>query len=238
MKIRCSLRNSLRRRWLALALALAHATNSQASSSASFQLSPVRTELALELLLMVFEVGIKLFFLAVRQLSKPIAGVAKQMATNSESLKDTLSLFGRVLHRFDLQLNRIAEGKPMLTSLAPLPEARAVIRGADVISEMVIYSIAGATVYYEYCMSKIKERAKEAAVKAERARHEAAAAAHEAQNWETHDRHRDELRHLEMRITLLQQDLQHMRGEKAATEAAALADPLATSNHRRRGWLW
>ena len=54
----------------------------------------------------------------------------------------------------------------------------------------------------------------------------------ELKQWEAHDRHRDQIRHLEKRITLLQEELWAMRQREAAREQQD-APPK-----RRQGWLW
>ena len=87
--------------------------------------------------------AMKLFFLAVRQVSKPIAGFARQRALNSENVRGFLAFVGRGLHRMDLQITRIAAGKEPLASVTKLPEERAVVRGSELVSESVIYGIAG-----------------------------------------------------------------------------------------------
>ena len=43
----------------------------------------------------------------------------------------------------DLQITRIAAGKEPLASVTKLPEERAVVRGSELVSESVIYGIAG-----------------------------------------------------------------------------------------------
>ena len=164
----------------------------------------------------------KLFFLAVRQVSKPLAGVAKQAAANSENFRGVMAFIGRGLHRMDLQVSRVAEGKALLKSITTLPEERAVVRGADLVSELVIYSVAGATVYYEYNLAQQKDKAK-----TEKAA--AAEALNEQKQWEAFERNRDEIQHLQKRLTLMQEELQLLRTE------AARESELRRS---RRGWLW
>ena len=42
--------------------------------------------------------GLKLFFLAVRQVSKPVAGVVKRAAANSENVKGVMAFFIKPEH--------------------------------------------------------------------------------------------------------------------------------------------
>mmetsp|Transcript_20498 Transcript_20498/g.52177 ORF Transcript_20498/g.52177 Transcript_20498/m.52177 type:complete len:176 (+) Transcript_20498:100-627(+) len=172
--------------------------------------------------------GLKLFFLAVRQVSKPVAGVVKRAAANSENVKGVMAFCGRGMHRMNLQASRLVEGKPMLASISQLPEERAVNAGADLLSETIIYGVAGATVYYEYNLQQVDKKAKDAAAAEKEGQRREENRQNELQQWEAHARHRDELRHLEQRITLLQEELQLMRQEARERDEV----------QRRRGWLW
>ena len=125
---------------------------------------------------------LKLFFLGVRQLSKPIASRAKDAAHSSRLLKAVAVGLGRGTYRLQTQVARLSEGKPPLLRVAQLEEEEALVRtarsrrpgapasrlvwsglnarslawcapqakGADTLSEVIIYSVAGATVTYEY----------------------------------------------------------------------------------------
>ena len=98
---------------------------------------------------------VKLFFLGVRQLSKPVASVARQAAANSESFSGLMAFIGRGLHRLDQQTSRLVEGKSVR------PQDHAVVRGSELVSEVVIYTVAGATVFYEYQLQQEDKRAKQ-----------------------------------------------------------------------------
>ena len=83
-------------------------------------------------------------------MSKPIASRAKSIATNSDTFRAATVGLGRALHRLQLQVGRLSEGKESLGHITPLNEAAAVDRGANFLSECLVYSIAAATVAYEY----------------------------------------------------------------------------------------
>ena len=124
---------------------------------------------------------LKLFFLGVRQISKPIANRAKDAAHSSGLMKAVAVGLGRGMHRLTTQVTRLSEGKAPLLKVTALEEEEAVVRtlrshcpawapacaactqpssfphartpqakGAETLSEMIIYSVAGATVAYEY----------------------------------------------------------------------------------------
>jgi hypothetical protein len=166
----------------------------------------------------------KLFFLAVRQLSKPVAAGVKSAAISSDAFKAVLAASGQGLHRIRIQVERAAAGKVALSNISPLSNDRAVANGAELLGEVIMYSIAGVTVTYEWSKSKKESAEKERkAEKAEIKRLE--------ENRVNEHRQWDELRHLQQRITLLQEELQSVRLEQRQRDQAA-----ATATHR--GWLW
>ena len=66
---------------------------------------------------------------------------------------------------------RAAEGKEQLARVVQLAEKNAIQKGADLLSEFFIYSVAGATVYYEWNLQhreKLEKAEKEAAAEAAR----------------------------------------------------------------------
>ena len=68
---------------------------------------------------------LKLFFLGVRQLSKPIASRAKDAAHSSRLLKAVAVGLGRSTYRLQTQVARLSEGKPPLLRVAQLEEEEA-----------------------------------------------------------------------------------------------------------------
>lgn len=71
---------------------------------------------------------LKLFFLGVRQLSKPIANRAKDAAHSSGLLKAVAVGLGRGTYRLQTQVARLSEGKPPLLRVAQLEEEEALVR--------------------------------------------------------------------------------------------------------------
>ena len=59
-------------------------------------------------------------------------------------------------------------GSGRVTKVPPLSEAKAVEQGSELLSELIIYSIASFIVVYEYDRSSDKEQAKEAKLEADR----------------------------------------------------------------------
>ena len=151
----------------------------------------------------------KLFFLAVRQVSKPAANALKTAAVNSTAFSAVLQSVGQGLHRLRIQVTRASEGKLRLAKISPLTPERAVAEGGDMLAEVVIYSVAGATIAYDYRKNKQKEAAKEAKEDAMERKRIEESVANERRQW-------DEFRHLQQRITNMQEEIWALRQQQAA----------------------
>ena len=169
----------------------------------------------------------KLFFLAVRQVSKPVAAAVKRIAESSELSSQVLTTTGQGIHRMQIQVSRAADGKLQLSRIAPLKADAAREVGANLLSELVIYSIATSTIVYEYRMGKIAE-AKKATAKAE------AEAKRREENRQNEDRQWEEFRHLQRRITMLQEELQEVRQRTEAHEQ----EQQQQRQQQQRTWQW
>mmetsp|Transcript_21042 Transcript_21042/g.43048 ORF Transcript_21042/g.43048 Transcript_21042/m.43048 type:complete len:177 (-) Transcript_21042:27-557(-) len=171
---------------------------------------------------------LKLFFLGVRQISKPIANRAKDAAHNSGLLKAVAVGLGRGMNRLQTQVTRLSEGRPPLLKVTPLEEEEAVTKGAETLSEMIIYSVAGATVAYEYNLTQKDKKRKEAAeYEKEMARREAIRLNEERQ-WA-------EFTELRTRITLMEEQLWTLR--KAHAEGSAGSAQAQAGGSGWRNWF-
>ena len=164
------------------------------------------------------ELGLKLFFLAVRQVSKPIAAATKQAAQDSPAARSVLIAVGRTVNRVSIQVTRLTEGKQALTRVTQIPEEKALTQGADLLSESVIYMIGGATVSYDWMRSRREKEAKKNKEVQDELKRRTEAAANEQRQW-------DEFRHLQQRITLMQEELWQLRREQQQQQ-------------RSRWWPW
>ena len=152
----------------------------------------------------------KLFFLAVRQVSKPLANSAKRAAKNSEAFRAGMVAVGRSLHRFNQRISRAAEGKIYLAHTAPLDEALALDRGSEVLSEGIIYAVAGSTIFYEYRVAQRKDEEKKQLAHEELQQRRREAADNERRQWQ-------EFSELRQRITVAEQrlwDLQRLQQQQ------------------------
>jgi hypothetical protein len=115
---------------------------------------------------------IKLFFLAVKQVAKPVASRIKASALNNERLHRSMVSVGQRLNLNMIQLERIADGMAPLKAerVKDLGDKEALTRGADFLAEMVVYSVSASIIGIEHYMTQQKARkatAKEAAKEAE-----------------------------------------------------------------------
>ena len=149
----------------------------------------------------------RLFFLAVRQVSKPVAAIVRGAALESDILKGFLSSMGQGVHRLRIWATRRAEGKTA-THVTPLAADRAVEGGADLLSEFVIYSVAAVTIAWQYDSDQRKKDKKEADEKAKEVQRIAEAQKNEKAQW-------DRINEFGRRITLMQEEVrqctQHAR---------------------------
>ena len=148
----------------------------------------------------------RLFFLAVRQVSKPVAAIVRGAALESDILKGFLSSMGQGVHRLRIWATRRAEGKTA-THVTPLAADRAVEGGADLLSEFVIYSVAAVTIAWQYDSDQRKKDKKEADEKAKEVQRIAEAQKNEKAQW-------DRINEFGRRITLMQEEIVILRSEE------------------------
>ena len=111
---------------------------------------------------------IKLGFLAVKQVAKPVANRVKLYAKNAPGFQSYMARLGAFLYKNNVQIERMADGKEKLTPtamrllLAKQNEAAAVEKGSDFLAEMIIYGISASVLGFEYVITKRKEEKKAA----------------------------------------------------------------------------
>ena len=151
---------------------------------------------------------VKLGFLAVKQIAKPVAQRLKNQALNSPRWQRALVATGRRLHYNKLQIERIADGKALLKrERAPvLEQKQALMDGADFLAEMVIYGVSASILGIEYWTSRKKDLAKAAKEAAKEAETQRLKEANEELQWQ-------EFRQLNLRVA-------ELNGRVAELEAA------------------
>jgi hypothetical protein len=110
---------------------------------------------------------LKLFFLGVKQLSKPVAGFIKNRAKNSPAFKEHVINAAQLWHRVNVRASQAASNasaEARAVRIKPLDEATAVSTFTDILGEGVIYFIAAVALVIEYQMSSEKDAKKAAAL--------------------------------------------------------------------------
>jgi hypothetical protein len=110
---------------------------------------------------------LKLFFLGVKQLSKPVAGFIKNRAKNSPAFKAHVINAAQLWHRVNVRASQAASNasaEARALRIKPLDEATAVSNFTDILGEGVIYFVAAVALVIEYQMSAEKDAKKAAAL--------------------------------------------------------------------------
>ncbi|XP_013781849.1 optic atrophy 3 protein homolog [Limulus polyphemus] len=105
----------------------------------------------------------KLGILAVRQLSKPLASRIKARAKRSYFFRTYICMPPAQLYHWmevNVKMRMLNLGKP--TEVPKLNENMAIDLGAELLGEVIIFSIAAASITAEYIRSSLKEKEKEA----------------------------------------------------------------------------
>eukprot|EP00052_Salpingoeca_macrocollata_P027205 m.257382 g.257382 ORF g.257382 m.257382 type:complete len:162 (+) comp22707_c0_seq7:2421-2906(+) len=104
----------------------------------------------------------KLFFLGIRQASKPFASLIKTSARESEFVRTkVLQPIGQGSHWVTVMMKRLTLDSKR-RDVKPLDPAEAVAAGAELIGEVFVYSVAALIVINEYLSSAAKSAEKEA----------------------------------------------------------------------------
>uniref|UniRef100_A0AAV1U7E6 OPA3-like protein n=1 Tax=Peronospora matthiolae TaxID=2874970 RepID=A0AAV1U7E6_9STRA len=114
---------------------------------------------------------IKLGGLVARTLTKPLARVVKSRSKNHPLLRAVCSRLGQQQHRMTMKLHMGFRGISSYT-IKPVSPDQAVEQGADLIGELLIFSVALGVASLEYSRSAASARAKEARQKDEQQREE------------------------------------------------------------------
>ena len=113
----------------------------------------------------------KLGFLVIRQVSKPIAKSIAERAKVSPFFKNWVCIpVAQLFHFYEVRVKMatLNLGTGKVTKVPKLSETQAVQQGAELLSEMIILTIASSILIYEYNRQKEKEEAKEEKIKADR----------------------------------------------------------------------
>lgn len=104
---------------------------------------------------------LKLGTLALKTLSKPIAGRLKQQAAIHPRFRQLIINIAQSNHRLTTTLQRRIYGHATDVEIRPLDEEKAVQAAGDLIGELFVFSVAGAAVIFEWQRSSRSEAKKE-----------------------------------------------------------------------------
>ncbi|KAH7280277.1 hypothetical protein KP509_37G059100 [Ceratopteris richardii] len=105
----------------------------------------------------------KLGTLAIRTLSKPLASRLKAQAARHERFRNLIERFAQANHKFTVNIQRRIYGHATNVEIKPLDPEKAVQAAADLLGELVIFSVGVAAVLFEVQRSARSEARKEEA---------------------------------------------------------------------------
>lgn len=103
---------------------------------------------------------IKVGGLIIRTLTKPLAKAVKTRSKMHPYLNQFCHAIGQKQHRYLIHLHMSFRGVPKFV-VKDLPPDQAVEQGADLIGEIIIFSVAVAVASFEYHRSSLKAKTKE-----------------------------------------------------------------------------
>ncbi|KAI3718986.1 hypothetical protein L6452_19872 [Arctium lappa] len=104
---------------------------------------------------------LKLGTLALKTLSKPIASRLKQQAALHPKFRTSIISFAQANHRLTTTIQRRIYGHATDVEIRPLNEEKAVQAAGDLISELFVFTVAGAALVFEVHRSSRSEAKKE-----------------------------------------------------------------------------
>ncbi|KJE91403.1 hypothetical protein CAOG_02540 [Capsaspora owczarzaki ATCC 30864] len=104
---------------------------------------------------------IKLGYLALRQMAKPIANVVKTSVVARPLPRKVMVKFGQGFNQVYTRMQLLSMGH-RATAVKPLTEEQALQYGSDILGEFILFGIAASLLFHEFTGSAEKEAAKQA----------------------------------------------------------------------------
>ncbi|XP_066934313.1 optic atrophy 3 protein homolog [Clytia hemisphaerica] len=105
---------------------------------------------------------IKLGSLFIKTLSKPLANAIKRNVKEHPSLSSTIAIPAQGYHQLEQTVRMKLMGWNKKIDVKPLSQDAAINLGAELLGELVIFSIALGSLFFEYKRGHKKDKAKEA----------------------------------------------------------------------------
>eukprot|EP00794_Sanderia_malayensis_P020168 gene20168-22143_t len=103
----------------------------------------------------------KLGTLVVKQFAKPIANLVKSGAKNSQIFRSAILFPAQKYNRLEQRYRMIQMGYEGKVDIKPLSEKAAIDLAANILGEIVVFSIAVAVLLVEMKRTQLKDQAKE-----------------------------------------------------------------------------
>ena len=112
----------------------------------------------------------KLGFLAIKQISKPIANSIARRAKSSRLFREYVCIpIAQLFHWYDVRVRMRIMNLGKVTSVPKLNEEKAIEQGSQLLSEFIILSVASGVILYEYNRQSEKEEVKQEQLEREKA---------------------------------------------------------------------
>ena len=102
----------------------------------------------------------KLAGLLIKTISKPVAKQIKHSATKYETSRSALIAVGQASHKITTRMTIWSSGYKV-RSISKLEDEAALSRGADLLSEAIVFGVAATVTTYEYLRSSASNKKKE-----------------------------------------------------------------------------
>lgn len=151
--------------------------------------------------------AIKLTSLAVKTASKPLARQLESFTMSHPTTRQWLMRMAQRYHGFQVQVTRRAEGKEGKAFVGTITDEKAIETASKLVSETVVFTVAGALVMWEYRKSSEKDQARKEEEN-KKAREKEAEMAREKEAALSHFQHLgDRISHLERMVEDIRQEL-------------------------------
>lgn len=99
--------------------------------------------------------ALKFTSLLIRTVAKPISNSIKAQAKEHESFRRKCIWFAQMMHHADLKMRMNLVGEKKI-KIRPLNDNKAIEKGANFLSEMFVFSVAGSLILFESVRSRKK----------------------------------------------------------------------------------
>lgn len=112
---------------------------------------------------------LKLGFILVKQISKPIANKIADSARRSKIFRDYICMPpAQFFHWYDFKIRMYVLNLGKVTSVPKLDEKKAIETGAQLLSEFLLFCVVAGPLIYEYNRHAVNEEAKNIAIEKEK----------------------------------------------------------------------